>query len=128
MSRLYEQDESYDPTRARAVCEWLLANPDSGMIWLIEAEGEDVGYMIVTVCVSIEFRGRFALLDELYLDPPWRGRGVASQAIEFAAAWAGSRAMSAMRLEASTENAHAIHVYRKAGFHVDARHLMTKAL
>ena len=129
MSRLYEQDElTYDPVRARAVSEWLLANPDYGAIWLIEAAGADVGYMVVTVCVSIEFHGRFALLDELYLDPPWRGQGIASQAIDFAAAWAGSRAISAMRLETATDNAHAIHVYRKAGFIIHSRHLMTKYL
>jgi GNAT superfamily N-acetyltransferase len=129
MSRLYEQDElSYDPARARAVSEWLIANPEWGVIWLIEADGVDVGYMVVTVCVSIEFGGRFALLDELYLDPPWRGQGIGREAIDFAAAWAGSRAMAALRLETATENAHAIHVYRKAGFRLDARHLMTKYL
>jgi GNAT superfamily N-acetyltransferase len=89
MSHLYQQDESYDPVRARAVSEWLLANPDCGAIWLIEADSADVGYMVVTVCVSLEFQGRFALLDELYLDPPWRGRGIASQAIDFAAAVGG---------------------------------------
>ena len=45
-------------------------------IWLIEADGADVGYMVVTICVSLEFGGRFALLDEFYLDP--RGAARAS--------------------------------------------------
>jgi len=128
MARLYEQDKSYDPVRARAVSEWLLENPECGGIWLIEAEGADAGYMVLTICVSIEFHGRFALLDELYLDPPWRGQGIGTQAIEFAAGWAGSRAMTALRLEAGTDNAHGIHVYRKAGFNLDPRHLMTRYL
>jgi GNAT superfamily N-acetyltransferase len=129
MARLYEQDElSYDPARARAVSEWLIANPESGAIWVIDVDGVDAGYMVVTACVSIEFGGRFALLDELYLDPPWRGHGIGLQAIDFAAAWAGARAMTALRLETATDNAHAMHVYRKAGFTLDARHLMTKYL
>ena len=128
MSRLYEKDPSYDPARAAATCEWLLANPDCGAIWLLEAEGAEIGYMIVTVCVSIEFGGRFALLDELYLDAPWRGRGIAPQAIDFAAGWARSRRMSALRLETATANAHAIHVYRKSGFTLHSRYLMTKWL
>ena len=129
MSRLYEHDElAYSPARARSASEWLLANPESGAIWLIEADGKDAGYIVVTVCVSIEFGGRFALLDELYLDPPWRGQGIAAQAIDFAAAWAASRAISALRLETAVDNAHAIHVYRKSGFTVDSRHLMTKWL
>jgi GNAT superfamily N-acetyltransferase len=129
MSRLYEQDAlSYDPVRARAACEWLVANPDSGGIWLIATEGVEIGYMILTVCVSIEFRGRYALLDELYLDPQWRGRGLAAEAIDFAADWTRSQGMSALRLETATDNAHAIHVYRKSGFSLHDRHLMTKWL
>ncbi len=128
MAGLYERDTSYDSARGRATAEWLLDNPDSGGMWLIQAGGVDAGYLVLTVCVSLEFGGRFALLDELYLDAPWRGRGIAAQAIEFALAWARSRQMSALRLETWTENAHAIHVYRKCGFEVDPRHLMTKWL
>ena len=84
--------------------------------------------MVVTVCVSIEFRGRFALLDELYLDAAWRGQGIASQAIDFAASWSVARGMSALRLETATDNAHAIHVYRKSGFIIHPRYLMTMYL
>jgi ribosomal protein S18 acetylase RimI-like enzyme len=36
--------------------------------------------------------------------------------------------MAALRLETATDNDHAIHVYKKSGFHVDDRHLMTKWL
>ncbi len=129
MARLYEQDAlSYDPARARRVSEWLLANPDCGAIWSIESDGAAAGYMVVTVCVSLEFHGRFALLDELYLDPPWRGRGIARDAIDVAAGWARARGMSALRLETSVENAHAIHVYRKLGFLQHDRHIMTRWL
>ena len=129
MSSLYAQDAlPFDVARARASCEWLLEHPDSGAIWLLEVDGVQVGYLILTVCVSIEFGGRFALLDELYIEAPWRGRGIARQAIEFAEGWARDRRMSALRLETAVENAHAIHVYSNSGFSIHSRHLMTKWL
>lgn len=129
MSRLYEQDVlPFDTDRARRVAEWLLANPDAGGIWLIEAEGADAGYLALTVCVSLEFHGRFALLDELYIDRPWRGLGIGGEAIEFAAQWARDRGLAAMRLEVAADNAHGQHVYRKCGFGRDERHIMTKWL
>ena len=70
MAGLYAQDAlPYDPARAFRVTDWLLANPDSGGIWIIQADGQDAGHLVLTICVSLEFHGRFALLDELYVDP-----------------------------------------------------------
>jgi ribosomal protein S18 acetylase RimI-like enzyme len=130
MSRLYEQDAlNYDTARARRVAEWLLANPDHGAIWLIQSEGADCGYLAVTVCVSIEFHGRFAMLDELYIDESARRRGLGPEAVAFAIDWARQRGFAAIRLEVAEENVHAQHVYAKQGFSVHHdRRLMTKWL
>ena len=129
MSRLYAQDAlPFDAARARLAAEWLAANPDSGGVWLIESAAEPAGYLVLTVCASLEFHGRFALLDELYLDPPWRGLGLGAQAVEFGAAWARSRGMSALRLETAHDNLRAQTLYRKSGFLLHDRHLMTKWL
>jgi diamine N-acetyltransferase len=128
-SRLYASESiPFDPVRARASAEWLLAHPDAGAAWLIESDGRSAGYLVVTVCVSLEFHGRFALLDELFLDEPFRTRGLGRQAVEFAAQWAASRGMHALRLEASEENAPALALYRKSGFVDHGRHILTKWL
>jgi GNAT superfamily N-acetyltransferase len=129
MSRLYAQDDlPFDAARKRATVEWLLAHPDSGGIWAIEAEGSTAGYLVMTVCASLEFHGPFALLDELYLEEPWRGRGLGAQAIEFAAQWARDRGMAAVRLETAHDNLRAQSLYRKCGFILHDRYLMTKWL
>jgi GNAT superfamily N-acetyltransferase len=129
MARLYSQDAlAFDAARARRLCRWLLANPDCGAVWLIESAGVEVGYVAITICVSLEFHGRFALLDELYLDDAGRGRGIGGEAIAFAADWARQRGLAALRLEVAGENAHALHVYRKSGFVLHDRHIMTKWL
>ena len=130
MSRLYEQDHlDYDAARAVRVCEWFLANPDWGGIWMIQSNGEDAGYVAATVASSIEFHGKLAFLDELYIAPEFRSRGLGPAAVEHVAGWARERGFAALRLEVGHENLHAQHVYRRAGFQLqDDRRLMTKWL
>jgi ribosomal protein S18 acetylase RimI-like enzyme len=130
MARLYEQDHlDYDAVRAVRVCEWLLANPVWGGIWRVEVDGRDAGYMAATVASSIEFHGKLAFLDELYIAPEFRSRGLGPAAVEHVAAWARARGFAALRLEVATENLHAQHVYRRAGFLLqNDRRLMTKWL
>ena len=127
MAQLYAQEAiPYDEIRAARVCETLLASPECGAIWMIQADGQDAGYLAVTVACSLEFGGRFALLDELYIADGWRGRGLGPAAVEFAAAWAREHGMHALRLEVSEENEHARHVYAKSGFHDPHRRILTK--
>jgi ribosomal protein S18 acetylase RimI-like enzyme len=130
MSRLYEQDHlDYDAARAVRVCEWFLANPAWGGVWMIQSDGRDAGYVAATVASSIEFRGRLAFLDELYVAPEFRSRGLGPAAVEFVTEWARAQGFAALRLEVAHENAHAQHVYRRAGFVLqEDRRLMTKWL
>ena len=129
MAALYAQETiPYHPERVLGAVEWLLEHPDCGGIWIVEADGSDAGYLVITVACSLEFGGRFALLDELYIVPEWRGRGLGPDAVAFAATWAGEHGMSAVRLEVSEENEHAVHVYRKAGFEDQGRRILTKRL
>jgi GNAT superfamily N-acetyltransferase len=129
MQGLYAHDTiPYDLQGARITCEWLLANPELGGIWVIQSDGQDAGYLIVTVCVSIEFRGHFALLDEVYLADAFRGRGLGAEAVEFAAEWARARGFRAIRLETARDNFAAQALYRKCGYLMDERHLMTRWL
>ncbi len=129
MSRLYAYDAiPFDPARARRTAEWLAANPAHGEIRIIEVEEEPAGYLVLTACVSLEFGGPFALLDELYIDDPWRRRGIGAQALEFAVAWARDRGFNALRLETGHDNLPAQNLYRKAGFILHDRHLMTRWL
>jgi GNAT superfamily N-acetyltransferase len=130
MQLLYGREHiDFDPPTTLRSAEWLLANPDWGGIWMLDAAGRDAGYLAVTVASSIEFRGRFALLDELYIADEFRGHGLGPAAVGFATEWARDRGFAALRLEVGDENFHGRHVYTKAGFklHPDRR-LMTKWL
>lgn len=119
---------AWDRERARRAAEELIAEPQSGGIWLVCVDGETAGYLVLTVCYSLEFGGQFGLLDEIFLAEPWRGRGIGTEALEFAAEWCRERGMEALRLEVWTANASAIRLYQRAGFTLEERHLMTRRL
>jgi ribosomal protein S18 acetylase RimI-like enzyme len=129
MGCLYsEAGAAHHRERARRATAGLMANPELGGVWLIAMGAETAGYLCVTVCYSLEFAGRFALLDELYLKEAWRGKGIGRQAIVFVEEWSRAHGLAAIRLEVAHANLRALELYRRQGFKAHERHLMTKWL
>ena len=127
MAQLYESG-GYDEDRQRKAIEGLFANPESGGIWLVHADGNRVGYLVLTIGYSLEFHGRYVLLDEIFLDAAWRNHGIGSQALAFAERWTRARGCQALSLEVGHHNPGALRLYRRCGFAAPDRHLLTKAL
>jgi len=128
-AQLYAREGlGWNRARSQRAAEELIAEPERGGIWQIGVDGETAGYLVLTICFSLEFGGRFGLLDEIFIADAWRGRGIGSEALDFAAEWCRERGMAALRLEVWTGNAGAIRLYQRAGFALEQRHLMTKQL
>lgn len=47
----------------------LLTNESLGQVWLIQQEDQVIGYIILTLGYSLEYRGRDAFIDEFYIQP-----------------------------------------------------------
>jgi ribosomal protein S18 acetylase RimI-like enzyme len=117
----------HDEGRVRAMAE-LIAHPEFGGAWLIRSGGNVAGYVALTVCYSLEFHGKFGLLDELYVEEGWRGKGIGASALAFIDAECRQRGLQAVRLEVSHANIGALELYRRSGYRVEERHLMSKWL
>ena len=129
MAKLYAHDHiAFDATRARRGAETLLTEPEFGGVWTIALEGAPAGYLVLLLGYSLEFGGRFGLLDELFVEEPWRGRGLGAQAIDFAADQCRARGWQALRLEVGQDNQPAIALYRRSGFRMHDRYPMTKRI
>ncbi|MBZ5619141.1 MAG: GNAT family N-acetyltransferase [Acidobacteriia bacterium] len=127
MAQLYQHDPiAWDEDRARKATHGLLAASDSGGVWLIQVDGTTVGYLVLTIGYSLEFHGRYALLDELFVEEQWRSQGIGAQALGFAEEQCRSRGLKALRLEVGRENLRALELYRRSGFELPDRYLMTK--
>jgi ribosomal protein S18 acetylase RimI-like enzyme len=105
-----------DPVRARAGLKLLLDHEEWGSVWLICADGAAVGYMVLTWGFSVEFGGRDAFVDELYIEEEYRGQGVGRQTLAFAAEVCRARDIQALHLEVDRANVNAQTVYERVGF------------
>jgi ribosomal protein S18 acetylase RimI-like enzyme len=131
MRKLAEQDPEiieFDETAARAAFRKFLSLPAFGRVWLLREDQQTVGYIILTVGFSFEFRGHDAFVDELYIEADYRRRGYGRQALAFLEKKALELDVNAVHLEVDPGNDPAMELYRRAGYVDHNRYLMTKWL
>jgi len=129
MREFYAQQEMrFDEPAASLAINRALSNPELAQIYLIFRGAELAGYFALTFCFSLEFHGRFALFDELYLREPYRRQKLGKAVVAFAEDLCKKAGIKALRLEVGRENQPAQSLYNAAGFKQDERNLMTKWL
>ena len=116
----------FERSRSREAFRTLVGDPALGRVWLMRVGEETVGYAAVTVCYSLEFAGRYALVDELYVREGWRGRGIGARALELAVEACRELGVAAVRLEVDTWNTRAMALYGRLGFELQERYMMSR--
>ena len=127
MRELYAHDRTaFDEREARRALELIIGDHTLGGVWLIACGGETVGYLVLTLGFSLEFHGRDAFIDELFVREEHRGRGVGRRALAFAEETCRGLGVRALHLEVERANTPARGLYKSSGFVDHDRHLMTK--
>ena len=123
-----EAGYALNPDRARAAFLPLLAPGQLGQVWLGEFDGQVAGHLVLTFCYSMEYGGRSAFVDDLFVRPALRNRGVGRALVEQARAICEELGVRAMHLEVARTNGPAQAVYRAVGFDSTDREMLTLAL
>jgi len=118
----------FNPQAAHTALLQLIEDRSLGLIYLINTNNETAGYCVVTFGYSLEFHGRFALIDEFYIREAFRGLGIGAAALHFLEDQCRQLRISAIRLEVDRSNAGARRLYERSGFARHDRDLMTKWL
>ena len=107
----------------------LLSDERLGYVWLIEEESTHVGYLVLTLRFGMEYGGLMACLDDLYVVPHRRNRGLSTAALLEVRDFCKTLGIRAITVEVGFSNGAAQAVYRRLGM-VDAqdRQLLTLAL
>lgn len=125
----YEYDgHSFDRVRVRMALENLIRHPEWGRVWFICREPHIIGYVVLTLGYSIEYLGRDAFVDEIYIRESDRGQGIGRATFQFLESVCRSWEVNALHLEVEHANLNAQAVYRKLGFTDQNRYLMTRKL
>jgi ribosomal protein S18 acetylase RimI-like enzyme len=123
-----EDGEAYDAEAGTALLA-LLADPSLGRVVLIVDDGDvAVGYVVVAFGYSLEFRGRDAFVDELYVAPTHRGRGLGRAALREAERCCLEAGIRALHLEVRPGKTEARGLYASAGYADREYYLMSKKL
>lgn len=123
-----ESGYAFEPVRGRAVIQELIADVSLGRLWLIDEQAETVGYIALTFGWSLEYLGRDAFIDDLYLRPSFRGRGLGTRVMEQVEEHARALDVQALHLEVGRENRAGQALYFRRGFRDTDRQLLTKRL
>lgn len=122
-----ETGQGGDDDHRRAALVPLLEGSPHGVAYLIGPPRAPVGYVVVSFGWSLEFGGLDGFVDELYIRPAVRGRGMASDVLSSLPKALADAGMRALHLEVHRDQDRARRLYGKAGFALrDGYHLMTR--
>jgi diamine N-acetyltransferase len=128
MHDFYREDaDAFLEHESRAAFAMLLATPSWGSVWVAQHETLVVGYAALTLGFSMEFHGRDAFIDDVYVVPSHRGRGIGRALVAACEQTCRDLGVRALHLAVRPTNP-AASLYRRLGFRDQEHHLMTKRL
>ena len=107
----YDLDRLY----AEKAFATLLSNDNLGCVWLITDEGVNVGHVVVTFRFGMEYGGLIACLDDLYVVPEHRNRGLGTAALDHVRSFCEDSGICAITVEVAPDNGPAQRVYHRMG-------------
>jgi GNAT superfamily N-acetyltransferase len=124
---LYQEDPEGKPMTDEKISrtfQQLHHHPDYGRVLVFEREGQLVGYALLINFWSNEYGGIVLSIDELYILPDFRGRGIGTDFIRYLQDNRINNCV-ALELEVLPYNAKALKLYQKLGFNgTDRAHLL----
>ena len=112
----------------RDALKTLLENDSLGICLLAERDGQPVGFADIVFTWTLEYGGKTAWLEELYVLPELRNDGIGGQLVDAVIVEAKTYGCRAIDLEVEFEHERAEHLYQRKGFHPLSRRRWAKEL
>jgi GNAT superfamily N-acetyltransferase len=117
--QLDEHDIPIEREALLAAIDGIFADERRGLLLLARHEHRAIGVAYVSLTWSIEHGGKSSWLEELYVLPEWRERGVGTTMLESVLEEARRLGCAAVDLEVESAHERAARLYARHGF---ARH------
>ena len=127
-AQLIEHDIFPEEEALREVTRAVVSDATRGFILLASVEQAFVGIAYAAAHLSAEHGGIVGWLEELYVSPEWRGRGVGSSLLGEVIARAQVSSWRAVELEVVAGHERAVPLYLRHGFQPVSRARHTRVL
>ncbi len=112
-----------DAAREAALLPLLEGSPH-GAVYLVGPGRAPIGYVIITFGWSVEFGGMDGFVDEFFIRPGVRGRGIGSEVLRQLPKALASAGMKALHLEVSRDDHKAQNLYTRLRFEPREKYML----
>jgi ribosomal protein S18 acetylase RimI-like enzyme len=127
-AQLHEHHITLSSERLAAAVDGALHDAVRGLFLLARVQGTAVGAAYLSFNWTLEHGGKSCWLEELYVMPAYRERGIGRQLLDAVCQRAAELGCAAIDLEVEEEHARAQHLYEREGFHPHRRHRWVRLL
>jgi ribosomal protein S18 acetylase RimI-like enzyme len=129
MQQFYsESNRTLSPQLTSRTFEALLDDSRLGQVWMIEYDGHPAGFVVLTVSFSMEYGGLRGFVNDFFIAPQYRHRGLGHAALEEVKRACMRRGVRALLVETAPDNVAALNAYRSVGFMDSGHSLLTLPL
>ncbi len=119
MQEFYDESAfSLDRDAAVSSFKTLLDEPAFGAIWMCFDGKDATGYVVLTICFSMEYGGFEGCVDDLYVRPAARRKGVGNRLLESLLIECHDRNLESLQVEVAPYNGAAKALYEKIGLQI----------
>jgi GNAT superfamily N-acetyltransferase len=112
----FEGIAGFEALRIELLLKHLIGVPHSGAVLVAKIAGQLVGYLVAVTMPSLEHRGLMAEIDELFVVPEARARGVGRQLLASLEQALAARGCVRLQLQLGVANRGARAFYRRLGY------------
>ena len=118
MSGLNREDPEELPLNRKKINELFKHAPKKKYVQIFTAEknGKLIGYVIYNKAFSVELSGLYGEIDEIYINPSYRNRGIGTSFIDWIKKYSIKKNFKMLYLVTTLNNKNAQRFYRRLGF------------
>jgi GNAT superfamily N-acetyltransferase len=118
LTLLFSQEHEFTPDTAaqQRGLAVILEQPDTGRILMARHQGEVIAMVSLLFTISTALGGRVALLEDMVVNPTYRGQGIGSKLLTYAVEFARIHQILRITLLTDHDNNTAQQIYQQQGF------------
>jgi GNAT superfamily N-acetyltransferase len=112
----FEGIPGFDAAALSPLLKRLASDLDVGAIWIADADGDLLGYLIAVRSFSLEQQGPIAEIDEFFVSPTARTYGVGAALLDVAESDLACEGYVCLQLQLGKDNVRGRAFYRRHGY------------